>query len=269
MVQREPGKASTGIETNLQRTLAEALRKPLHEVETEMKMSEKDRLNAAVRHPEYQEDYSKYHRLKNDGKEDEAEAVLWKILLRWNLPHLIPPHPKSWLCFEYQGINPVEVVTSISEDYKPLEVVRPKIPPKNIEIKDYDTYNDWLIYQHEHTSLKGKFLYLRIDITESEPRLFDAFKEIVKIYKSCLPKDHKRKRETGYSPWIVYDMYHHRQFRANKTEITKAISKVELHSDGFNAELKRIERAYKKACAMIKHMGDEASKHPLHTYSLE
>lgn len=223
-------------------------------------MSEKDRTNAVVRHPEYREDLIEQNRLKIAGRNDEANSVLKWISIKWSLA--FPPpiwQQRSFLCFEYSVPSSVEVVVSISADYPPLEVKGPS--PWNQP--KFQSYEEWRIWEHKHMVLDGRYLYVRVDVTDSEPNLMKRFRDLIETYKSCLPPQNERRRELLYSPWLVYDMYHHNSYDRDRTKIAMELSgSHDTDSGEFKAAWKRVDRAYKKACQMIREVGQQVADFP-------
>jgi len=272
-----------------------------------VRLSQYNRVMATIRHPKYLEEYSEYVRLLNSGNE-KAESLRKEIAEKWNQysmldsEFLLPiPPPNYNVGFKYRSSfnhiinNPVEIIDINKSDtnfekYPQIELEEEKpakyhsqivedvfknlFKTKNInrknEMLNKDNFSHILeTLSPKYSYKKGRFLYLMIDLEESEEKITKALKSIIKKYKKYMPENKGRKRETTIDPWLVYDM-RHRYNITNYSEIARKLSGLKgtaslayegAEGDKGNTTLHKwrdqVKTAYDKACQMIEQVGKE------------
>lgn len=238
-----------------------------------------DRVLSTVRHPEYQHDYGKLSMIKNKEKAKEFEKELGK---KWNIYpipplELFPPYKKPEHCEHYPAFteeDDVIVVTDVSPEHPPLKFESKINHAELIEAVHRDLFkkgykklspreiNSALEAMQQAKTIKGKYLYLRVDITGKN--LKAKFESIIKQYKSYLPKDNSRNKDMTYSPWSIYNLKHYGGM--NLLQITKKLTGKRgnpTYNKKLMKEYQAIRLAYDKAIEMIKQVGEEAiASHP-------
>lgn len=260
-----------------------------------MKLSTYDRLIAIIRSPLYNQEYSELGRSQKANTLSEDTKRMCK---KWGLWYLPEPkhyhfHPKSDADF-YLGSPSVEkidinVTDLISKEYPQVELkeVKPdrdlhatiidmyggKKPDRRIGRKsrskkvkrrlDDSKLSDNILqsFMPQYLYEKGKYLYLKVDLTRDKQDIEKQFNDIVGYYKKYIPKNNSRKTEPVINPWEVYDM--HDYYKYNFSKIARKLSKLTGNPSQdkiLMAYFKQIKRAYNKACKMIGHVEKEAEQ---------
>lgn len=263
------------------------------EKEQTVKMSGRDKFMAIMRSQQYFDDYERLRELRNRDDES-AEQYARHIAEKWNLRY---PLPRPFREDDYKIyldestvkiINPNEA-KSLIENYSPLEIKEggldaellteciEKACDTGLSINhDNNRVNNNLkpeeILDHLYNRpsyIKGKHLFLVIDITTDKQIVRQEIETILNHYQSIVPKPEGRMREVGIEnrvdPWIVYD--HHHFANLNFGEITRHIfgkdekgNDKKLRMDEYQNYYKTIRRYYDKACRMIKQVSVESEQ---------
>lgn len=261
-----------------------------------MKLTTYDRLIAIIRSPLYNQEYSE---LGRSQKADTLSQDTKRMCKQWGLWYLPEPkhyhfHPKSDADF-YLGSPSVEkidinVTDLISKEYPQLELkeVKPDSDLHSIIIDMYRKKSDRRIgrksqakrlerrlddsnlsddilrpFMPQYLYEKGKYLYLKVDLTRDKKDIEKQFNDIVCSYKKYMPKDNSRKSDPAINRWVVYDMRWY--YGYNFSKIARKLSGLngnpsETGNEKLMAYFKQIKRAYNKACEMIKHVEKEAEQ---------
>lgn len=240
-----------------------------------MKISEHDRIQATLRHPQYLKDYAHVQKLKKDApkieitlstgglstlfsRTQEQDKVLqvWieenKIARKWGLSHLLNPKetPKK------RSHSPVWVITADELGWRPRTPSRwtYSVEPKKTPKRTFNKLLRQVVNQiNPATDLKdGRYLTLEIDLRERLDVLLKELKNQITYYRQYASLPEGKERETKLNPWRVYDMHH------DQGKSILAIAREEFGFKGnpaYSEEAKKMYRraeiAYKKACKMI------------------
>lgn len=230
-----------------------------------MRMSERDRLMAIARKPEYIADHKKIsehsdqlmkriNTLLKPGPNPpnaiiyESQVALHKlcdeVCQKWNLNQLIHPYSEKHKSVDENSLstNQTEAIEELTEDefsqligdHKPLR-------------------GNLTSLINPHTRFVT--IRLKVDMAKSEGELLKAFSAKIKTWKKFIPKE-TRKRKTEFDPWEIYDQ---KQSGLSLVEITRRLSgkdyrrgeRCPAHNKELWTPYKRVERAYKQAEKMI------------------
>lgn len=199
--------------------------------------------------------------------EPERKALENKLLIEWQLEAPIPIYCGSNILTStgtFARERAAFTVEEISDKYPPLHFVK-KNPGQVIVTRQANwTLKEWLNFKKEYYTIKGKYLYLRIDITRNEDDIINETKWAVNYHKSFIPPLRGQK-PTEYDPWVVYDM--HILNKLTYAEISRRLpGQSESKTDNLSNASKRATRAYEAAERMIVMVGKERNliaKRPL------
>jgi len=177
-----------------------------------MRMTKKDWINAIIRNEEFLNDYKEYLKLSGQAQEKKYTSLCKKWKSDILLVYLYYKYPDHEV-YDY-GVQ---------------------ILPKPAEDKS-----------------EGRYLYLRVDLSKTCKALG---RECTEIIRRLRPKEKGRNGKALYSDqWDIYDMIHKQGYNLNQIakELTGAgKGQNPAYNDEVGKEYKRVEYAYKKACAMM------------------
>lgn len=238
---------------------------------------------AIIRHPGYKEDYDEYCKAINNHDKVAIEQSEKKIATKWGEyppPTIFPPYRTVEQQQGYGYEDPIEVIESfpieddparikVSDDRFLTQIIENRElvyraierPSEEDRKKQMDVFKKEL---QEHTVVKGRYLYLRIDLTQTTEALNHAFLKQIKPYKDYFPEENGRNKDGSYSPWRIHQMYDY--YGLNFIEIARRLTGMtDIPSIDVNlrAYCKQVERAHKKACMMIDEVGKKAGYKPI------
>lgn len=218
-----------------------------------MRMTERDRLMAIARCPEY----LKYREaLLKSAEESDSEkkiALLGKIRFPWDpieLLYLSLPTGVPGFDEIREGLLKSlerEAVVMVKESEWPRPRGKAEPVPGTI----------W-------TLNKGRvFVRLRIDLSRTEGELTEAFAGMIKAWKQQYMLKERTRKKTDYDPWEIYDLF---KTGLSKNEIARRKTGKSYppgkesnptYNDELSAPDKRVDRAYNQAGKMIQAVGAE------------
>lgn len=234
-----------------------------------MRMSERDRLMAIARNPEYNADHKNISEqfdqitkmintlLKPGPKPSKnkvfnAQVALHdlcsKVCHKWNLTQLIHPYSEKHKSVDDNSLsmNQTEVIEELTED-EFSQLIGDHKPSRGSLTSLINPHTRFVTVR------------LKVDMAKSEKELLKAFSAKIKTWKKHIPKE-KRKRKTECDPWDIYDQI---QSGLSFSEIARRLSGKDYprgkrspsHNEELWAPYKRVQKAYKQATEMIRTVG--------------
>lgn len=232
-----------------------------------IKMSEIDRLEAMRRSSKYIHDY-------NSWPPHEPKWSIYKkeMINKWGIdPRFFPEPLKPYIYRRAQKIgdhyynNTVEEVSSIDPERPPIEkkYTEPLDIPIDTEIP-IEAENNSLspkeiveLLGGRITGIEGRYLYLRIDITEDETTILEQVKSIIKGYQAFLPKDTGREKKIKRCDiWEVYDLK--KLDGLDIAVIARRLFGYDHPSSSDDPDYKAVSHAYNRAVELIEQVEMEA-----------
>ena len=215
-----------------------------------------DKIQALIRTRAYQKDFRELDdlaatALETDNPDDHAryydkqEEMMWK----YRVNALIGDKPDDIIFLTVGDIRNFFNEPTVTE-------IRASKP---IELRDKK--GKLVGYDYSPNLVDGKYLLLKIDLTENRNSILINIKDKIDFYRKYVNRREIRNREYTCSPWEVYDLHHNEGL--NFSQIARKLSGINenpAYNEKVMAKYKACKRAYSKAKEMIIQAGKKLKK---------
>ena len=225
---------------------------------------------AVARHSQFRKEFKEFYKLKKSSSPKKLSKLEKEILNRWDLDY---PDLKSILVKpKYLSFDDSVGIPDIHEGVMMFDLHNNDMLKQNLlEItpETIDTINDpsgidyFRYIKSEDKNIgsyyTGKYLFLKLDITQKKTHLKKSFDQIIDHFKKIVPESSEANKGFQLNPWTVYDLKTY--YNLNLHQVAKKISGINAYAaidQELNAVYSAVRRSYKSACEMIEQVGVNA-----------